>query len=516
MPSIADLETRHSVIDDRPGHYLSFPDVTALPGGGLLCMYREADKHVPSRRKLLVRESADGGRSWSKARAVAEGRGHCPRLAWAEPGLLTASDDGGALYLSDDAGKTWSYRLGRGVRHGVTDRILPLDGGDWLTTAHRHLESEPDPATGQSPTEQVLFLSRDHGRSWDRQTLLAGPGRLVLCEASITRLPDGRLLALMRENSHVCEPMYRSESVDGGKTWTAPSPTQLIGHRPTVGVTRAGKLLVTYRNTGPSGGTAAWLGPEEELDGFAPQGSLVYAEAPDIMPSGLLLNRDKGIPPLFALRPLTDPDRQRAVLEAEVRCQGGTGCCVLRLGGWWLVERDRLALLPSPEDGHSPDVNASPLAQAGLAPDSFHRIRLEWEPGTVRAFVNGALQAEVELDAHSVRRRPVMFGAPPFGGGSGHSLWRMVRQRIERAGSTYEWTWGLKDGQPDAKARRETLLLAASHAAWCDYGYTGWTETEDGDFFCAYHHATGEEPGYKPGDVAHVRGTRFFDSDFCI
>ena len=59
--------------------------------------------------------------------------------------------------------------------------------------------------------------------------------------------------------------MYAVLSEDGGATWTLPRPTPLIGHRPTLGLTRAGNLLVTYRNVGPDPGTAAWSGSVEEL-----------------------------------------------------------------------------------------------------------------------------------------------------------------------------------------------------------------------------------------------------------
>jgi hypothetical protein len=48
-----------------PGHYLSFPDIGLTQTGRLLVVYREADKHVAKRSKLLLKGSDDRGKSWN-------------------------------------------------------------------------------------------------------------------------------------------------------------------------------------------------------------------------------------------------------------------------------------------------------------------------------------------------------------------------------------------------------------------------------------------------------------------
>jgi hypothetical protein len=129
-----------------------------------------------------------------------------------------------------------------------------------------HRGSQPQPRIRQAPSEQMSYLSRNQGRSWEPFSVIASEKCLVLCEASVIRLPQElvggppRLLALMRENSFVGEPMYSCLSEDGGATWSEPRPTPLIGHRPTLGWTSSDRLLVTYRDVGPDPGTKAWLG----------------------------------------------------------------------------------------------------------------------------------------------------------------------------------------------------------------------------------------------------------------
>lgn len=511
MPSVSALAARHAVVDARPGHYLCFPDLLALPGGRLLCVYREADRHVATRRALLARESADGGATWGPAREVARGTGHCPRLSAPAAGLILALDDNATLHESRDEGRTWATTWGTGMAHGVADRILALPGGPWLTTAHRHLDGPEDPASGQQPTEQVVFASTDAGATWQPVGRLAGPGRLVLCEAAMVRLPSGRILALLRENSHVGEPIRRCHSDDGGRTWSAPEPTPLLGHRPTPGLTADGRLLVTYRDTGPSPGTSAWLGPEEALCGFAPQGPASHAPGPPppLSAAGLLLEAPPTTAP-WLLHPLTDPDAEHAALEAEVRCLDGAAG--LRLGGWWRVTPGELALLGPPADGGGPP---EILGRTTLKPGTVHRLRLEWRPGEVRALVDGQPRLALALPAADVRRRAVCFGALP--GEAGRSLWRAVAQDIRPAGGGpgHAWAWTPAQGQPDARVRREVLRLAdAPGVAWPDFGYSGWAEPHPGQFVCVYHHAAAQAQDYAPGTCAQVRATRFDTTDF--
>ena len=96
-------------------------------------------------------------------------------------------------------------------------------------------------------------------------------------------------------------------------------------------------------------------------------------------------------------------------------------------------------------------------------------------------------------------------------------MWRRVSLRIAepRYGRDYAWDWTPRDGLPDAMSRAQVLELKnARGASFADFGYSGWAELPDGRFFCAYHHAEGDDPDYKPGMVSHVAGTWFTESDF--
>lgn len=512
MHGIHSLDERHAVLDARPGHYLCFPDLWRAPSGEVLCVYREADVHVATRRRLLAARSADGGRTWSGPDVLHPATGHCPRISEPEPGLLAVIDDAGRLiHRSRDQGRTWTATPYAGMPPGVPDRILTLEDGTWLSAAHRH-EGEENPLIRQPPPVQRVFASRDRGRTWEAVAVLGGDTNLALCEASMARLPDGSILALMRENSQVFEPMHLCRSTDGGRTWSGPRPTRLVGHRPSLGLTRDGRLLATFRNLGPAGGTAAWLGTPEELEGFAVQGP--GGPEPDATAQGLRLEPDpEGRPAFYALRPLRDPLRARATLEAEVTAASeAEGGGLLRLGLAWRVLADRMEpLLP---EAPGPDEALRGL-RIPLPRGTCNAIRLEYDRGGLEVFVNGRPMAVLDLEPGLAARRPVLFGAAP--GAEGASLWRRVRQSgLEADGQTpYVWAWEAGQGPPDARARAGCLLLAdARGAAWCDYGYSGWVEMERGSFLCAYHHADASEPDYRPGESSRVVATRFSASDF--
>ncbi|BBD07244.1 sialidase family protein [Desulfovibrio ferrophilus] len=512
MHSLTSDAARHTIIDRREGHYLSFPDLWRTPDGELLCAYREADEHVPNRRRLLLSRSMDGGASWTPPQQLHPTQGHCPRFSQPRAKELILIDDAARLlYRSHDQGRTWTEGKHAGMPYGIPDRVMALPDGSWLSTAHRH-EGEHNPIAGQKPATQGVFRSQDHGANWEKIATLGGDPNLVLCEASMTRLPDGRILALLRENSQVFEPMYFTFSSDDGRTWSAPEASMLIGHRPTLGLTRDKRLLVTYRNRGPAGGTVAWLGDIADLEGFAVHSSVQHGPEPELTTEGLLLKTSDHSRPIYALYPLTNPIQARATLEARVKATGAGG--LMRLGiAWQITETAMSPLLPPEEHEGAEDVPRD--LSIPLPHDQFNTIRLEYNRGCLEVLVNDEQRATLNLPAAHVRRRMILVGANPSGEGT--SKWQQIRQmNIEPdTQKTYVWDWESALGQPDARVREQVLELAADpRAAWCDYGYSGWAETENNSFVCAYHHGGGDTPGYEPGKTSFVRATRFGGSDF--
>ncbi|MDR3641438.1 MAG: sialidase family protein [Humidesulfovibrio sp.] len=546
MPSLDSFADRHVVIDRRPGHYLCFPDVCLADDGTILCVYNEFDRHVGTRRRLLLRTSSDHGRTWSGRRMLRADDSHCPRLSALRDGTLCLIDDAGPVILwSTDNGEHWVQHPGAGLLHGLMDRALELDSQTLFTAGHQHRGSHPRVKIRQAPSEQMAYISRNLGRSWEALSVIANEKCLVLCEASVIRLPGlcatepvrsvgpvdapeqsgprvtasagvPRLLALMRENSFAGEPMYYSISEDGGINWSAPLPTPLIGHRPTLGWTRSGKLLVTYRDIGADPGTKAWLGDLDELcSDFAVHGLHHGAHSPVLTPDGLLVNSADGPDDLvrYFLRPLTDPEFARAEFQADVLVRhADENGCGIRLGIWW-------KLFP---DGILPDVTDAE-GGAGLVawePDRFHTVRIVYEPGLCRLFIDGEARGAYPVDPLDGDSRPILVGSVSRKTDNAcEVVWRRMALSTSepRLGREYAWRWDHTEGFPDAYVDTRVLELKNDRlASPADFGYSGWVETADGEFFCAYHHGGGAEPDYVPGESSYVLGTWFNEEDFGV
>jgi len=523
MPTLHELADRHVIVDKREHHYLSFPDIGVAADGRLVLVYREADQHVATRRKLLARTSRDAGRTWSAVALLNAAGGHCPRITRLSDGqLVVIDDDPPTLYWSVDNTQSWLRQPAPAFTHGIIDRLLELDTETLLAAAQWSKGSHPHPTMGQPPIEQMIYISRNRGASFSPLCPIPAAPHLALCEASLAKLADGRIMALLRENSRVFEPMYVTYSHDLGRTWSDPWPTPLIGHRPCLGQTRSGKLLVTYRNVGPDMGTAAWLGAPDELgppkgfgerlesNGFQVHSSIHPATAATLDAEGLHIRipeEAKNLAAYYALRPLSDPAHAIATLEAEVRVfEAQANHCGLRLGFWWRVFPDRV--VPERRGARPVDI---PTGRSNL-------LRLEYGQGQVTLYVNDRKRRTYALDCESVNSRPVVFGT--VGGrpnNAGLSQWRRLRLDIRepRLLRRTSWSWTPDAGLPDSWAQRRVLELKNDcQASAGDFGYSGWVENEDGCFVCAHHHADSGSPGYRRGYSSHILVTRFFETDF--
>ncbi|MGE4297639.1 MAG: sialidase family protein [Desulfovibrionaceae bacterium] len=544
MPSLTTMPERHVVIDRREGHYLCFPDIAHSGDGALLCVYNEFDKHVGTRRRLMLKRSEDGGRTWDAPRMLCAQESHCPRITRLSDGMLIITDDAiTGLYFSTDQGRTWAPQQNAGLAHGLIDHVLEFDTDVLFTTGHLHRGNRPQPKIRQAPTEQMGYLSPNRGRYWNPLSIIANEKCLVLCEASVIRLPGKtggekepiRLLALMRENSSVGEPMYYCVSEDNGVTWSQPMPTPLVGHRPSLGWTQSGKLLVTYRDVGPAPGTKAWLGTLEELcSDFAVHGLHPTPGNPRWTPEGLLTTCSGGLDTAvrYGLRPITDPEFATASLEVEVHVrEADQHGCGLYLGGiWWKLYPDGLA--PRPITASTDETTPRVPYALGIP----HTIRVDYVPGQCSLFVDGEHKGDFPAGRTNVNSRPILVGvADRLEDNRCDVLWRRMHLATHepRLGRDYTWSWDHANGQiPDAWINAHVLELQNDRQAHlADFGYSGWVEltpkkrisrrnargsriAKNNQFLCVYHHGDASAPGYRRGYTAHVAGTWFSEADF--
>ncbi|WP_027179913.1 sialidase family protein [Maridesulfovibrio bastinii] len=512
MPELS--EDRLQVIDHRPGHYLCFPDVIKTADNQLMVVYSEFDRHAGTRRKLLLKTSSNYGESWRLPRVLRSAKAHCPRLNLLSDGhIMCVDDDCFSVLWSLDNGLNFSENACSSFsQHMIPSHVVELDTDTFLMTGHTHRGSQPLSLLRQPPSEQMVYISHNRGNDWQQYSIMAYEKDLVLCEADMVRLPDGDILAVLRENSFVYEPMYAVISRDDGKSWSDPVPTCLIGHRPSIGLTSDGDLLLTYRNCGPDGGTCAWKGSLKELlSGFKVHGRSPAEDNPVFTAEGMrIITTSPENAVRYALRPMTNPARATASLEIEVRVdRSDIDGSAVHFGGWWKILSDKV--IPAAEEG-------SEAAPIYLEADKFHSFKFLWNKGECQLLVDGNPVYQYEFDPFSASSRPILFGCASVDGENRcDTIWKSVRLEIREPDRdrNFEWAWKFSDGRPDNWLRHNVLELANDrNAAFGDYGYSGWTETAPGEFYAVWHHGGSVDASYIKGRSSRILGTTMYNEDF--
>lgn len=253
--------------------YEAFPDVALTQDGKLVCVFAECTHHSDrSYTRVVVTTSTDRGRTWSPKRPLTEATSgvafyNCPRITCLRDGRLVvvvdkihtaarSKDPDGChvqLYISEDAGLTWTGPVATPVRGIVPDRLVELSSGRWLLAAHYD-----DVSFGN--LVQRLWISDDQGSHWEGPVSVGRQAGLNLCEVSILPVDETTLVAFHRENSGLGWDCFKTMSHDGGESWSDPVPFPLPAcHRPVAGWLSDGHALITHRfMQGGKGWTGWW------------------------------------------------------------------------------------------------------------------------------------------------------------------------------------------------------------------------------------------------------------------
>lgn len=257
-------------ISRDPQYYLAWPDVALAADGRMVTVFSECNHHGNREyTRIMQCESFDRGCNWTSKHPVTESTVdreyfyNCPRISRLRDGRLALMVDRvplkdgvrneeaavNLLRFSSDHGESWSEPVELPLRGIVPDRLLELDNGRWIISAHRRCGEK---------LAQFLYYSDDRGASWSDEVVLAKSGRLNLCEVSILPVGEGTLVAFLRENSGLGYDCQKAISRDNGESWSEVIDFPLPGcHRPVARLLRDGRILITYRFMQ---GGRGWLG----------------------------------------------------------------------------------------------------------------------------------------------------------------------------------------------------------------------------------------------------------------
>ncbi len=298
-----EVERRSFVICKQPGRYIGWPTIARTRSGDLLVVFSgDREAHVcPFGKTQLVR-STDGGRTWSKpvtindtplddrdAGILVTGRGTVivtwfTSLAFEQIGSLRkrlegpwrdhvakiADTDrkrwlGNWARRSEDGGRTWSEPIDTVVSapHGpiqLKDGRLFYLGINKKVGSYRSPEAPPGKRIGAAE-------SRDDGKTWRLVGFVpipkgVNPGGFH--EPHVVETRSGRLVGMIRHHGRPADRyLWQTESLDGGRTWTAARPTDIWGLPPHLVLLRDGRILLTYGHRRKPFGQRARLSDEE-------------------------------------------------------------------------------------------------------------------------------------------------------------------------------------------------------------------------------------------------------------
>lgn len=248
------------------GRYKHPSTITELDNGDLLLAWYGGEGEYATATKVFGSTQRRGGRGWSAPRVLAENPFHSmgnPTLWQAPDGVVwlffvvrpgdTWSTSRIAAKISRDRGQTWSDAFIVAWEAGMMVRSRPILLGDGAYLLPIYHETGTD-TERTDPDTSSLFLRFDPAtRRWTESNRVFS--RMGNLQPAAVELEPGRLLALCRRGGDY-EPgddgnVVRTESFDGGRTWTPGVETEFPNPNASVELIRLrnGHLLFIWNDS---------------------------------------------------------------------------------------------------------------------------------------------------------------------------------------------------------------------------------------------------------------------------
>ncbi len=249
-----------------PGKYKHPAAIAELDNGDILVVYHGGSGEYENDTAVLATRRKAGESAWERPVAVADTpfHGDGNPVVWQAPrgevwlfyvvryGKTWAGSRIQAK-VSRDGARTWSDSFVLAFEAGmmVRNRPIVLSGGDWLLPIYHEVGEDTEKVSADCTS---LFLRRDaRGRGWSESQRIRS--RIGCIQPGVAEVEPGRLVAYMRRGGdYEGRPdgfMVRSESKDGGKTWTPGTDSRFPNPNAAVDLLklRNGHLLLVYNDS---------------------------------------------------------------------------------------------------------------------------------------------------------------------------------------------------------------------------------------------------------------------------
>lgn len=259
-----------------------FPSVVQISNRELLAIYSLGEAFEAEDLRTCVARSRDGGQTWhhddvidrnstdriisnvGKMSMTPEGElvvnlMRHDRTHHREDGLTNPTTMGFvptemAITRSLDCGHTWTKPMTIapplvGPCFELCSPVTFLADGRWLLPTSTWMDWEGNLPNGN---RMVAFVSSDRGQSWPSylDVMHSPDDNLIFWESKIIEALDGRLLAVAwcyDRQANADRPNQYALSRDGGRSWSLPASTGLIGQTLTPCLLADGRILSVYR-----------------------------------------------------------------------------------------------------------------------------------------------------------------------------------------------------------------------------------------------------------------------------
>jgi predicted neuraminidase len=253
-------------------------NLTILPDGTLACVWFGGTMEGMGDISVYLSRLAPGADRWSPAEKLSDN----PLKSEQNPVLFVAPDSkvwllytsqtsgnqDGAMVLrriSSDGGKTFGRVEILCDIPGtfVRQPIIVNSWGEWLLPVFRCIGQPGIRWTGDVDTAAVL-VSADAGASWN---MVDVPHSIGAVHMNIVPLGGGEMVALYR--NRFAEQVLASRSHDGGRSWSAPEPTNLPNNNSSVQarILADSRVGIVYNHSNASMSSDRRLSLYDEIEG---------------------------------------------------------------------------------------------------------------------------------------------------------------------------------------------------------------------------------------------------------